>query len=257
MPSIELIVKGSSDMFGSGFSRIQSVEELSEAWKICTRVKNVLEYGNRYENLSWRLWHHHRVNLMHNQAKTAENFKIDNEKIQVDLINVNETSLAPVVKSNIDEIENVDLTTIDKCLESLQCCSSMLSAPLWINDSCLQGFLSQAEGNHMNVETNLMSFNQFDKLQNIWKMSVSSSIPMTVPDTRMDQLNYSNTSNHSCSHCNTNITSCWRRIQTDVKNPLLIVCNACALYWKLHHKMRPSKYQSGIIRKRRRKNTHP
>lgn len=35
---------------------LESEEELSRTWQICTKVKDSLENGTRFENLSWRLW---------------------------------------------------------------------------------------------------------------------------------------------------------------------------------------------------------
>ncbi len=34
-----------------------SEEDVVETWKVCTKVKDILENGRRLENLSWRLWH--------------------------------------------------------------------------------------------------------------------------------------------------------------------------------------------------------
>ncbi|KAM0755275.1 hypothetical protein T439DRAFT_322314 [Meredithblackwellia eburnea MCA 4105] len=36
--------------------------ELKRTWEACTGVKQVLEQGSRYENLSWRIWHMERKN---------------------------------------------------------------------------------------------------------------------------------------------------------------------------------------------------
>lgn len=40
---------------------LSTEEELSKTWRICTKVKDSLENGSRLENLSWRLWHLHKL----------------------------------------------------------------------------------------------------------------------------------------------------------------------------------------------------
>lgn len=42
---------------------LDSEEELTKTWRICTNVKDSLENGWRLENLSWRLWHLHKLIL--------------------------------------------------------------------------------------------------------------------------------------------------------------------------------------------------
>lgn len=49
-----------------------------------------------------------------------------------------------------------------------------------------------------------------------------------------------------CSHCQTEATSLWRRIMDK------LMCNACALYYKLHGVMRPLHLNTGIIKRRNR-----
>lgn len=49
-----------------------------------------------------------------------------------------------------------------------------------------------------------------------------------------------------CYNCKTNVTSLWRRIEGN------LVCNACALYQKLHGVSRPLELCSSVIRKRKR-----
>jgi len=49
-----------------------------------------------------------------------------------------------------------------------------------------------------------------------------------------------------CSHCQTDSTSLWRRIEDK------LMCNACALYFKLHGIMRPLHLSTGIIKRRNR-----
>lgn len=49
-----------------------------------------------------------------------------------------------------------------------------------------------------------------------------------------------------CENCETNITSLWRRLDG------LLVCNACALYKKLHGVSRPITLRNETVRKRKR-----
>ncbi|KAI7864137.1 hypothetical protein BDF14DRAFT_1998002 [Spinellus fusiger] len=43
----------------SKFPYLNSEDDVSAAWRVCTKVKNSLENGIRLENLSWRLWFAH------------------------------------------------------------------------------------------------------------------------------------------------------------------------------------------------------
>ncbi|KAI7876302.1 uncharacterized protein EV154DRAFT_66968 [Mucor mucedo] len=54
MAPLSLKVKGNKTF--SSLSSLNSEDELSQAWRICTKVKDSLENGSRLENLSWRLW---------------------------------------------------------------------------------------------------------------------------------------------------------------------------------------------------------
>lgn len=49
-----------------------------------------------------------------------------------------------------------------------------------------------------------------------------------------------------CSHCGTSTTSLWRKLDNED------ICNACALYYKLHNKKRPDSLIKPIIRRRKR-----
>ncbi|KAI9596010.1 hypothetical protein SYNPS1DRAFT_16277, partial [Syncephalis pseudoplumigaleata] len=55
MPPIVLKIKGSRPFLP--FAELDSEEDLSKTWRVCTKVKDSLENGSRLENLSWRLWH--------------------------------------------------------------------------------------------------------------------------------------------------------------------------------------------------------
>ncbi|KAI3646705.1 hypothetical protein MP228_009633 [Amoeboaphelidium protococcarum] len=57
MAPILLKIKGNKSF--SQLASLETEEELSKTWKICTKVKDSLENGCRLENLSWRLWHLH------------------------------------------------------------------------------------------------------------------------------------------------------------------------------------------------------
>jgi hypothetical protein len=56
MPPIALKIKGSKSFFP--LSNLDSEEDLSKTWRVCTKIKDSLENGSRLENLSWRLWHY-------------------------------------------------------------------------------------------------------------------------------------------------------------------------------------------------------
>ncbi|KAI8145950.1 hypothetical protein BJV82DRAFT_602856 [Fennellomyces sp. T-0311] len=64
MPPITLKFTGNTP-----FTKIDSVNELRETWKVCTKVKDSLENGSRLENLSWRLW------FVHNADESKKNQK--------------------------------------------------------------------------------------------------------------------------------------------------------------------------------------
>lgn len=52
-----------------------------------------------------------------------------------------------------------------------------------------------------------------------------------------------------CSHCSTDATSLWRRVDGR------LMCNACALYLKLHKTDRPLHLNTGVVKKRNRVGT--
>ncbi|SAM07430.1 hypothetical protein [Absidia glauca] len=54
MSPLVLQIKGSKSFIA--LVDLDSEEELSKTWQICTKVKDSLENGTRFENLSWRLW---------------------------------------------------------------------------------------------------------------------------------------------------------------------------------------------------------
>lgn len=54
MAPLVLKIKGNKTFLP--FSTLTSEDELSQTWRVCTKVKDSLENGSRLENLSWRLW---------------------------------------------------------------------------------------------------------------------------------------------------------------------------------------------------------
>lgn len=57
--TVILKLKGRTSMYHH--ASMENEEELSKTWKICTKVKDSLVNGCRLENLSWRLWHLHKI----------------------------------------------------------------------------------------------------------------------------------------------------------------------------------------------------
>ncbi|RUP48031.1 hypothetical protein BC936DRAFT_145054 [Jimgerdemannia flammicorona] len=68
MAPIILKIKGNKSF--SPFSNLDSEEELSKTWRVCTKVKDSLENGSRLENLSWRLWFLHHLLVEDSKGKT-------------------------------------------------------------------------------------------------------------------------------------------------------------------------------------------
>lgn len=58
-----LVLKIKGNKVFSSFSTMNSEDELTKAWKVCTKVKDSLENGSRLENLSWRLWFRQHSNI--------------------------------------------------------------------------------------------------------------------------------------------------------------------------------------------------
>ncbi|KAG0325314.1 putative electron transfer flavoprotein subunit [Podila horticola] len=54
-------------------------------------------------------------------------------------------------------------------------------------------------------------------------------------------------SNPSCTNCKTTLTPLWRKDDAGE-----ILCNACGLYYKLHHRHRPISLKRNVIRHRSR-----
>lgn len=67
MAPISLKMKGNKTF--SQFANISSEDDLSQTWRVCTKVKDSLENGSRLENLAWRLW------FIHNIMDTKTHFK--------------------------------------------------------------------------------------------------------------------------------------------------------------------------------------
>lgn len=67
MAPLVLKVKGNKTFLP--FSTLSSEDELSQTWRVCTKVKDSLENGSRLENLSWRLWF--RQQLLTNSKKNT------------------------------------------------------------------------------------------------------------------------------------------------------------------------------------------
>ncbi|KAG1150626.1 hypothetical protein G6F37_000676 [Rhizopus arrhizus] len=62
------------------FGNLDSTEDLSKTWRVCTKVKDSLENGSRLENLSWRLWFSHNVNQKKKPVTPAvSTFKIPDD----------------------------------------------------------------------------------------------------------------------------------------------------------------------------------
>ncbi|KAG0166103.1 hypothetical protein DFQ28_002767 [Apophysomyces sp. BC1034] len=59
MAPLVLKIKGNKSF--SPFENLDSEEDLSKTWRVCTKVKDSLENGSRLENLSWRLWFRHHL----------------------------------------------------------------------------------------------------------------------------------------------------------------------------------------------------
>lgn len=55
-----LPINHSCKEFGTHLASLETQEDTSKTWRLCTRIKDSLENGRRLENLSWRLWHLHR-----------------------------------------------------------------------------------------------------------------------------------------------------------------------------------------------------
>ncbi|ORX88181.1 hypothetical protein K493DRAFT_319562 [Basidiobolus meristosporus CBS 931.73] len=72
MAPIVLKIKGNKSF--SSFSNLTTEEELQKTWRVCTKVKDSLENGNRLENLSWRLWYLHKM-MIDQQKKSKNQFK--------------------------------------------------------------------------------------------------------------------------------------------------------------------------------------
>ncbi|ORY06348.1 hypothetical protein K493DRAFT_274461 [Basidiobolus meristosporus CBS 931.73] len=72
MAPIILSIKGNKSF--TSFSNLNTEEDLSKTWRVCTKVKDSLENGNRLENLSWRLWHLHK-SMVHGQKNSKSQFK--------------------------------------------------------------------------------------------------------------------------------------------------------------------------------------
>ncbi|KAG0093118.1 hypothetical protein BGZ93_008018 [Podila epicladia] len=72
--------------------------------------------------------------------------------------------------------------------------------------------------------------------------SFTQLIQTSSPATTMSSM-----SNPSCTNCKTTLTPLWRKDDAGE-----ILCNACGLYYKLHHRHRPISLKRNVIRRRSR-----
>ncbi|KAI9012763.1 hypothetical protein BC832DRAFT_547947 [Gaertneriomyces semiglobifer] len=75
MPGIILKIAGYEDSAFSPFAQLDNGDDLARAWKTCTKVKDTLENGNRFENLSWRLWHLHQMLYRSQKSEDRNDFR--------------------------------------------------------------------------------------------------------------------------------------------------------------------------------------
>ncbi|KAI8890193.1 hypothetical protein K501DRAFT_266112 [Backusella circina FSU 941] len=106
-----LVLKIKGDKTFSPFSSLCSEEDLSNAWRVCHKVRHSLENGSRLANLSWRLWHQQQQRpfqkLSLNKARrlstnvvactddSQETPKQDNNTVDID-----NTTTVPVMNNN-------------------------------------------------------------------------------------------------------------------------------------------------------------
>lgn len=74
--------------------------------------------------------------------------------------------------------------------------------------------------------------------------TISGTVPCSNISLRVKDPH--NAQNQQCSHCSTSATSLWRRVNDR------LMCNACALYFKLHGFDRPLHLNTGVIKRRNR-----
>lgn len=74
-----------------------------------------------------------------------------------------------------------------------------------------------------------------------------SSLARSTPDVKAKTaMRASSPHEQVCAHCSTGTTSLWRRVEDR------LMCNACALYLKLHGSDRPLHLSTGVIKRRNR-----
>ncbi|KAH8549072.1 hypothetical protein BGW37DRAFT_503454 [Umbelopsis sp. PMI_123] len=113
MAPIVLKIKGNKSF--SPFSNLDSLEELSKTWRVCTKVKDSLENGSRLENLSWRLWFQH--HLLVDGAKGKSQFK----------------KLSSVATRKLESEKGQSLTQIAKAKKSIKKESKQLDGQQQLN----------------------------------------------------------------------------------------------------------------------------
>ncbi|KAI8373993.1 hypothetical protein EDC96DRAFT_541641 [Choanephora cucurbitarum] len=80
MAPIVLKIKG--DKTFSSLSALASEEDLSQAWRVCSKVRDSLEQGSRLENLSWRLWHRQHTVTSFKALSATTARKLSNQSIR-------------------------------------------------------------------------------------------------------------------------------------------------------------------------------
>ncbi|KAJ3394962.1 hypothetical protein HDU92_006427 [Lobulomyces angularis] len=186
MAPILLKVKALSNNF-QPFADLDNAEELERTWKICTKAKDALENGNRFENLSWRLWHRHQT-----MSRTTPNkfrklseqttFKLQKEKIScVKSENNNSAILQKNINKNsshIDQTFSPLLITVEKIQQQIQQQTISKYSQQAFTSKKLQASPSQQASPTQNVSQ------QSSPTQNVSQQSSTQNVSQHAPPTQ-------------------------------------------------------------------------
>ncbi|KAI8093591.1 uncharacterized protein BX664DRAFT_295439 [Halteromyces radiatus] len=274
MAPIVLKIKGNKSF--SPFSHIDSEDELSKTWRVCTKVKDSLENGSRLENLSWRLWFVH--NVLNDNTKTPSTFrtlptstamKLDKEKGSLSTIKRSKSSKQQQPLSNLlDTSIPTTFLTQNKLLSTLPAQTLASAERLLLPSSVSKSQMESQQQYQQQTSSTSTSSNSQSLTNNSF-----SQVNMSAPSTPFPQSNSpqdvssvmqppptkslpssrpaspSQEKHHRTGPINSTPSEGKPAICSNCQissTPLWrrspddqLLCNACGLYLKLHKTARP------------------
>lgn len=233
MAPIVLKIKG--DMESIPFN--SSIDELSNTWKVCTKVKDSLENGSRLENLSWRLWFsQHKKHKQQQKPQqplemdtTEDQFALTADQTAIDdIFNDMQAYLNPLEENptsqQLDHLINESWPLHDSFMSNTPAFYVSESMPAIPTGTLHNKLISTPNTPFITPSTSFSTpyYHQTSSPSPSYSKSLPPSRATSPPPDTDRKPSEENTP--ICSNCNTTSTPLWRRSTNDE-----LLCNACGL----------------------------